>query len=227
MTGKSFKQGDILATESLFGWMLMGSTNPDKPSDNASCYTINAFENDDKPLDEILQKFWEVSACEEEVVTEEDAMTKFKQTIRYDEDECRYCVSLPWKEPVVKRLPRQYAMCKSRLKSLVRRLVSMGLLEKYDKILQDQRNKRFIELVPVAVRCTAVHYLPHFGVTQENSSTTKLRIVYDPSSSSSKFPCLNDLLHKGPSLIPHLATMLMRFRLPPIGVIADIVKAFL
>ena len=229
VTGNSFKEGDILATESLFGWMLMGSTNPDQPSDlnHASCYTIYASETDDKPLDEILQKFWEVSACEEEVASEDSTMTDFKQTIRYDEDEGRYCVSLPWKGPFEKRLPRNYGMCKSRLKSLVRKLTSMGLMKEYDDILQDQLNKRYTEVVPVAVECTAVHFLPHFAVIREESTTTKLRIVYDPSSTSSRFACLNDLLHKGPSLLPHLATMLMKFRLSPIGMIADIEKAFL
>ena len=84
-----------------------------------------------------------------------------------------------------------------------------------------------MEEVPVAEEHTAKHFLPHFPVIREDRVTTKTRIVFDPSKTSPRVPCLNDLLDKGPSLIPLLTTILIKFRLYAVGITADIEKAFL
>ena len=73
-----------------------------------------------------------------------------------------------------------------------------------------------------------VHYLPHHAVFKEDSSTTKVRVVFDASAKTNvKNNSLNDFLHKGPSLTPDLIGVLVRFRLNPAGIIADVEKAFL
>jgi hypothetical protein len=112
-------------------------------------------------------------------------------------------------------------MCKSRLKGIVKKLAGLGLLKEYDDVFRDQLGRKFIEEVPVAEEYTAKHFLPHFPVIREDRVTTKTRIVFDPSKTSSRVPCLNDLLDKGPSHIPLLTTILIRFRLYPVGIIAD------
>ena len=43
----------------------------------------------------------------------------------------------------------------------------------------------------------SVHYLPHHMVIRWDKQTTRVRIVYDASSSSSG-PSLNNCLHTGP-----------------------------
>ena len=70
------------------------------------------------------------------------------------------------------------------------------------------------------------YYLPMHGVLKESSTTTKLRIVFDASAKTTNGASLNDLLEAGPSLYPLLPTILNRFRLPLIGVSADISKMF-
>ena len=52
----------------------------------------------------------------------------------------------------------------------------------YDNILRDQIRMRSIEEVLLPNISRRVHYLPHFAVMKNDSETTKLRIVYDPSS---------------------------------------------
>ena len=64
------------------------------------------------------------------------------------------------------------------------------------------------------------------GVLKESSTTTKLRIVFDASTKTTSGALLNDLLKAGPSLYPLLPTILNHFRLPLIGVSADISKMF-
>jgi hypothetical protein len=72
-----------------------------------------------------------------------------------------------------------------------------------------------------------VHYIPHREVLREDKNTTKLRVVYDASSTQPQKPSLNECLEPGPSLIPLIFDLLMRFRLRKIALIADLEKAFL
>ena len=72
------------------------------------------------------------------------------------------------------------------------------------------------------------HYLPHHPVITPAKSTTKLRIVYDASTKAKRGEkSLNECLHRGPVLLPDLCGILLRFRIQPIVMLADIEKAFL
>ena len=68
--------------------------------------------------------------------------------------------------------------------------------------------------------------MPHHGVQRPEKSTTKLRIVFD-ASSKSKGKSLNDVLHSGPNLLTPLFDILLRFRMEPVALLADIKQAFL
>ena len=71
------------------------------------------------------------------------------------------------------------------------------------------------------------HFLPHHGVRKRDRETTKLRIVFDASAKINRASLsLNDCLEKGPNGIPHLFDILLKFRSNPIGLVADIEKAF-
>ena len=73
-----------------------------------------------------------------------------------------------------------------------------------------------------------VYYLPHHGVVQQDSQTTKLRIVYDGSARAlGDLYSLNDCLETGPNYILKLLNILVQFRWHRIAITADIEKAFL
>ena len=73
-----------------------------------------------------------------------------------------------------------------------------------------------------------VHYLPHHPVVREHAKTTKVRIVYDASAKvRNDAPSLNQCLKTGPSLIPTIFDILLRFRWNRVAVTADIKSAFL
>ncbi|GFW49722.1 putative RNA-directed DNA polymerase from transposon X-element [Trichonephila clavipes] len=61
----------------------------------------------------------------------------------------------------------------------------------------------------------------------EISETTKIRPVFDATAREGNNPSLNDCLLKGPNLIELIPDILDRFRMYPIGLSADIEKAFL
>ena len=71
-----------------------------------------------------------------------------------------------------------------------------------------------------------VTFLPH-KVIKKQRSTTKIRIVFDASAKKRDAVSLNEILYKGPSLTPELFTLLIKFRIYPIAISADIVKAYL
>ena len=73
-----------------------------------------------------------------------------------------------------------------------------------------------------------VHYLSHHGAVRRDALTTKLRIVFDASSSATKeSPSLNECLYSGPALTPTIFKILLRFRERKIALVGDIEKASL
>ena len=97
-------------------------------------------------------------------------------------------------------------------------------------MIKDQLNKGIIERVVQSEKaqpCHRIHYLPHHCVVREHKLTTKLRTVKNISARENE-PALHDCLHTGPSLItPDILDILIRFRVQPIALVADIEKAFL
>ncbi|GFX36447.1 uncharacterized protein TNCV_3672011 [Trichonephila clavipes] len=64
-------------------------------------------------------------------------------------------------------------------------------------------------------------------VIKLDSATTKIRPVFDASAREKGKPSLNDCLYKGVNLIELIPDILDRFRIYPVGIVADIEKAFL
>uniref|UniRef100_A0A1I7VG88 DUF1758 domain-containing protein n=1 Tax=Loa loa TaxID=7209 RepID=A0A1I7VG88_LOALO len=83
------------------------------------------------------------------------------------------------------------------------------------------------EEVPPNDEVGVVHYLPHHEVLTPHKNTTQIRIVYDASAHQRGFKSLNELLYRGPVILPDLVGVLLRFRAMKIVITADIEKAFL
>lgn len=69
-------------------------------------------------------------------------------------------------------------------------------------------------------------YLPHHGVLREQSRTTKLRVVFNESSSISTGKSLNDILHSGAKLQIEIFNVLLWVRRHKYVFSTDIVKMF-
>ena len=107
------------------------------------------------------------------------------------------------------------------------------LLREYDEGIQQQLERGVIERVlqrssDSEENSTGVHYLPHHGVVRKDKETTKLRVVYNGlATTASRTRSLNDFFLTGPHCVPRLFDILVKFRLNPVGLVADIEKAFL
>ncbi|XP_036347340.1 uncharacterized protein LOC118756698 [Rhagoletis pomonella] len=69
-------------------------------------------------------------------------------------------------------------------------------------------------------------YIPHHCVVKVDSSTTKLRVVFDASCRTSNGKALNDILHVGPTLQDDIVKILLRFRTHRFVLMADIAKMY-
>ena len=100
-------------------------------------------------------------------------------------------------------------------------------LKHYDTIVKEQERNGVIEPVdnPEVVRHQEVHYIPHKEVVKEERETTKLRIVYNASANQNG-PSINESLNSGPSLLPKIFDILVRFRSYKYAIISDIQSAF-
>lgn len=161
---------------------------------------------------------------------DEIALKSFNDSIYFDNG--RYNVQWPWKANN-DQLPANYQLALGRLRSLAKRLLAAddSLPLEYNNVIKTQIELGIIEQVPddeIIATKNRVHYLPHHPVVKIDRATTKVRIVYDASAKCRRDQVsLNECMYRGPVLLPDLCSILLRFRLPPVAIIADIEKAFL
>ncbi len=151
---------------------------------------------------------------------------EFAEQLTRNEDG-RYETSLLWK-PGHKELPSNERGSQRRLACLVKKLQrDPELLENYDKIIQEQLAEGIVERT-VNKPQGREFYIPHKPVIKETAESTKVRIVFDASAKeNSDSPSLNDCLETGPSLLNLLWNVLVRNRLKPLALTADLKQAFL
>ena len=70
------------------------------------------------------------------------------------------------------------------------------------------------------------YYLPHHGVLREDSSTMKLRAVFNGSALTTNGNSLNDIMHTGPNLSPNIVDVLIGIRIQPFVFSTDIIKMY-
>ena len=174
-----------------------------------------------------LKKFWDYESFG---IHDNNATLYDKFVNEVEFVEGRYQVRLPFKEDH-DLLPDNFALCKSRLVSLLRRLsVKPDVSRQYNDVIREQLKQGIIE--PVRQGTTngvgKVHYIPHHEVIRVDKETTKLRVVYDASAKvQSTTPSLNDCLYAGPPLSSLIYDILLRFRVHKVAITGDIEKAFL
>eukprot|EP00112_Aurelia_sp_Birch-Aquarium-sp1_P017158 Seg3959.1 transcript_id=Seg3959.1/GoldUCD/mRNA.D3Y31 product="ATP-dependent DNA helicase tlh1" protein_id=Seg3959.1/GoldUCD/D3Y31 len=216
-----------VAMKTKLGWVVSGPVQGVTSSQNSHCFRVDVevFDREEDPILNELHKFWETESVgsEKRSTVEEN----FEAEIKFKDE--RYEVKMPFKDEHA-ILPDNYALAKTRLNHLVRKLKSNPpLASEYQKIIDSQLESGIIEKVDENEICEVgkVCYLPHKAVIREDKETTKVRVVFDASAKTPEGPSLNECMHAGPSLLPNLMDILLRFRLNKVGLISDIEKAFL
>ena len=210
-------------------FLCLTETHATQPFPDSLAYV--ASESKLQPDYPDVSQFWDLETIgikDDAIIHDDDiAQMHFDRTV-YKQDG-RYFVSLPWIEEKKPLLAVNYDTSLRRFRSLHGRLQKDDqLLKAYQDTIQFQLQEGIIEKVPPGTTVNPVHYIPHHPVVKESSATTKVRIVYDASSRSSKHEkSLNECLNRGPVILPDLCQCLIRFRTHKTAIIADIQKAFL
>ena len=227
------KAGNFVAQETVFGWVLSGTTSQVSPYDyEKTCLTaVTLLSFNDANISE-LHRFWDLESIgisdSKNNLLQDPVLSDFEKTVVF-RDGC-YEVSLPWKPNKIRLLQDNCLSAKKRLVSLQRKLeFNPDLKSAYLDYFCDLENRGFIEEVPSEQSdCSyPVFYLPHRPVVRPDSSSTKVRPVFDASASGLNCVSLNDCLFPGPNLLPDLVEILIRFRRWPVAFTGDIQKAFL
>ena len=224
---------------SKLGWILTGRTNETNNNENTCMFIMthgnhesnsNLYSNVDSvvPTNPNIEDFWKIESIgvmdSPPLTNDEIALKTFNDSLKIENG--RFQVKWPWIEEFP-QLPTNRPLAYGRLKSCVNRLQNSNLIYQYDRIIQDQLNMGVIEKVE-STSGDMMHYLPHHPVINHQKTPPKLRVVYDASSKSNiTDKSLNECMYRGPVMLQDLCGILMRFRLKPVALVADIEKAFL
>ncbi|XP_050305066.1 uncharacterized protein LOC126742465 [Anthonomus grandis grandis] len=101
-------------------------------------------------------------------------------------------------------------------------------MAEYSKFMQEYRILGHMSEIPShEIDCDeSVYYMPHHGVIKDDSSTTRLRVVFDASAKTDTGVSLNDLLKAGPTIQDDLYSILIRFRKHNVVIGADAKKMY-
>ncbi|UYV70186.1 hypothetical protein LAZ67_7002112 [Cordylochernes scorpioides] len=213
-----------IALNTKLGWLVSGRIHSTIKSNTS---VINHCTTE---LDSSIRKFWEledVPISKAQLGTKNACEILFKSNIKRD-IEGRYSVNLPFKSTPNLGDSRSQAL--RRFFNLEKRLqANPSLKSQYINFMREYMELNHMELIPLKELkkpSNQCFYLPHHGVLREQSTTTKIRVVFDASSRSTNNLSLNDFLHVGPRLQQNLFNILLRFRTFPIAITADIEKMF-
>ena len=201
--------------KSIFGWVVTGVLSQVRAN---QCQTVQvAVELD-------LTRFWEVEEIPrvKPMSKENRQCVEHYDTTTYVADDGRITVRLPFKSEA--RPSNNFHTAKQRLFALERKLKDHGdVKQQYRDFIKEFVDIDHLEEAPQT--SGLCYYLPHHCVFKD-STTTKLRVVFDASSKSPNGNSLNDCLLLGPRLQDDVFDILIRFRLHQYALSADVEKMY-
>lgn len=191
--------------ESKFGFIISGFiSNYINIKKAVSCYTSKFLENEYGSLENLVQQFWRVEDYRQTkpyTMEEKNCQQYFERNVTRNESG-RFIVHLPFRGNVSK-LGKSYDIAKSRLFAMERRFQKEPALKgEYVKFMNEYEKLNHMTRINNETLEMPGHmcYLAHHCVRNENSSTTKLRVVFDASTKTESGISLNDVLQKGPAI---------------------------
>ncbi|XP_063838254.1 uncharacterized protein LOC135087417 [Ostrinia nubilalis] len=224
-------QGTPIAQDTYLGWILSG---PIEDLRKECHHNVIVSMHTHVEENDLLKRIWELEpepvSLKKRLTQEEQACEDYYDATTRRDESGRYVVNLPFrcadppckygnsKNIAVKRLQGlerkflKHPEIKKQYTEVINEYLTLGHMEKITD--ETQRNK------PDAV------YLPHHAVIREDKSTTKLRVVFDASCKGTNGFSLNDTLMVGPTLQADLRHIIMKWRVHPICLSADVIKMF-
>lgn len=224
------KLGDNMPTiqNTKLGWVIGGPIPETRRSNNVA---VSLFSHIDYDINELMPKFWQLEEVNtKRFMSQEDKIceTIFTKTTKRLIDG-RFQVDLPLRDKDdVRKLGHSYHLARERFISLEKKLHKDKNLFKEYKDFIDEYIKlghgRFVNFNENG--SITRNFFPHFCVIRDQSTSTRLRVVFDSSMKTSTQVSLNDILLKGFTVQPDLFDIICRFRCFIYVLIADIQKMY-
>ncbi|XP_055621927.1 uncharacterized protein LOC129765547 [Toxorhynchites rutilus septentrionalis] len=211
----------------VFGWVASG-----KIDSGHTEHTDRQFAHvcGSKSLEKQLYRFWDLESCWRDSThsLEESACEEHFSQFTFRDTFGRFVVTLPKRQAFLTQLGHSKQIATRRFLALERRLDSdVRLKESYSNFIQEYLSLNHMrEIDDEKSIVTPSYYLPHHCVQKADSTTTKLRVVFDASSRTDSGVSLNQALMVGPVIQDDLFSLIVRFRIHKIAIIADIEKMF-
>lgn len=218
-------ESGLTLIDSKLGWIVAGSVTRSNVVTTAQCHhsTLN-------DLRDSMERFYKLEDYrnDERFLTDEEQHCEelFEPTHQRDKDG-RFIVTIPFKKNVEKLVSNngqayhQFLALEKRLSKTER------LKEEYTKFMEEDEQLGHMEQIdPSNYNNETKFYFPHHAVEKPESSTTKVRVVFNGSSKTSSGLSLNDVQCIGPQIQSDGLTLAFKFRLHPIVIIADIAKMY-
>ncbi|XP_074032129.1 uncharacterized protein [Leptinotarsa decemlineata] len=192
----SLGRNEPILQKTQLGWVISGPISKSF-SKRVSCHFTH---NPD--IQNQLARFWEIeeifpnkALSEEEKLCEEHFL---QNTSRLSNG--RFVVKIPFKK-FLENLGESREQARKRFLSLEKKLNENSKLKSlYSDFMAEYESLGHMNKINEDETVKYSFYLPHQGVMREDSVSTKLRVVFDASASTSSQYSLNDLQMVGPTI---------------------------
>ncbi|XP_055623247.1 uncharacterized protein LOC129766684 [Toxorhynchites rutilus septentrionalis] len=215
-----------LLVNSVFGWIVAGTsyagpfTQASMPTASCSVVEVSMVS-----LEECLERFWrteELTNTDTYSVEERRCETLYQSTVSRNEED-RYIVRYPREPDFEVMIGESRNNAQRQFEHLEKELErDPHLKEEYRKFIKEYISLGHMRLVEADDDDAPVYYLPHHPVVKEESTTTKVRVVFNGSAKTST----GFSLCVGPVVQDDLLDIILRFRTFPIALVADIAKMY-
>lgn len=186
---------------------------------------FNTTVNLNNDISHLMQKFWnteEVQVCNKQTPEEK----KFQELYKADYTRLptnQHMFKLPFIESNGPILGTSRDRALQRYNYLQRKLSkNIELKHEYEACLDEYLTMGHIE---PPKENEPNYYIPHHAVFKQ-SSTTKLRVVFDESARTTNGKSLNEQMLIGPTLQPNLFSIVLNWRKHKVAITADIEKMY-
>lgn len=209
-----------MALNTIFGWVLLGSV-PCEVSNRLNALLAIS----DQGLNVAVQRLWELEDIPGEFKSspEDDLCEELFSSNHSRTEQGRYVVELPLKQESPDFIDmrsialRRFYACENRLKQ------NVDLYRSYSEFMKDYEVNHHMTKVPAGeTHRPDAYYIPHHCVINENSASTRLRVVFDASAKDKTGKSLNQCQFTGPKLQTDIFAILLRFRLHKVVFTTDI-----
>lgn len=217
------KQLPILQN-TVFGWIVAGKVHK-KHVANASCGICTTDEN----LESSIARLWELDEVNTNkkplTIAERQCEEHFSQHT-FKTHQNHFVVRIPFHQNPI-ALGDSHGIALNRFLAIERRLEKNPELKaKYTEFMDEYESLGHMTKLETKSIISPNYFIPHHCVLKPESSTTKLRVVFDASAKTSSGHSLNDLMYTGPTIQSELFSILLRFRMPRFVFTTDIEKMY-